>query len=112
MIQTLLINGITGLAQPDDIHSCSEEKAGAAVEPSRPTSQLQVGQFQDLRDTHHLIKSKSGMFWCYTHLQDLPVEKQSPDPRYCQKCFEVLSQEAKDTGIRHSRKAPLVATSH
>jgi hypothetical protein len=69
-------------------------------------TKLTAGQFQDLRDTKHLITSKPGMFWCYTHLADLPLEKQAPDPRYCQECFEVLSQEAKDTGVRHSKKAP------
>ena len=59
-------------------------------------TKLTAGQFQDLRDTKHLITSKPGMFWCYTHLQDLPVEKQSPDPRYCQQCYENLVKDADD----------------
>jgi hypothetical protein len=56
--------------------------------PSTFGSNLAVGQFQDLRDTGNLIKSKSGMFWCYTHLHDFPLEKQSPDPRYCKNCYQ------------------------
>ena len=60
-------------------------------------------QVIDLRNTSKLIKSKPGMFWCYTHMADLPLEKQSADPRYCQKCYELLTQEAngqKSSGIR------------
>jgi len=69
-----------------------------AVSPAIQTNgrNLSVGQFQDLRDTSNLIKSKPGMFWCYTHLADLPLEKQSPDPRYCQECFELFLHEVDD----------------
>ena len=34
-------------------------------------------------------------FWCKTHLEDLPVSKQSPDNRYCQDCYDVLSEEVR-----------------
>jgi hypothetical protein len=69
-----------------------------AVPPTVPAngSNLAAGQFQELRDTANLIKSKPGMFWCYTHLQDLPLEKQSPDPRYCQDCYALLLHEVDD----------------
>ena len=52
--------------------------------PATPAngSNLAAGQFQDLRDTGNIVKSKPGMYWCYTHLADLPLEKKSPDPRY------------------------------
>ena len=43
-------------------------------------------------DSHTLV----GYFWCYTHLQNLPIEKQSIDKRYCQRCYEVLADEADD----------------
>ena len=38
----------------------------------------------------------AGMFWCYTHMADLPTEKQSSDPRYCQQCYENLVKDADD----------------
>ena len=70
--------GITGSAQPDDIHSCSEEKTGAAVEPSRPASQLQIGQFQNYRIINTLLKkSKPGMFWCYTHCKTCQLKNKA-----------------------------------
>jgi hypothetical protein len=57
---------------------------------------MAAGDFQDLSDSQkNLIKSPAGMFWCYCHLQDLPIEKQSIDKRYCQQCYEVLADEAK-----------------
>ena len=77
--------------------SVSLPKAGA-IPPTVPAdgSNFEAGQFQDLRDTDNLIKSKPGMFWCYTHLADLPLEMQSPDPRYCQECYELLLHEVDD----------------
>jgi hypothetical protein len=78
------------------------------VTPAPPTfgSNLAVGQFQDLRDTGNLIKSKPVMFWCYTHLQDLPLEKQSPDPRYCKNCYQVLADESADMKAAGIRRKP------
>jgi hypothetical protein len=46
----------------------------------------------------------AGMFWCYTHMTDLPMKKQSIDKRYCQQCYENLVKEANDmkaTGNHH-----------
>ena len=34
-------------------------------------------------------------FWCKTHLEDLPISKQSPDNRYYQDCYALLLEEAK-----------------
>lgn len=34
-------------------------------------------------------------FWCETHLSAIPVEKSSPDRRYCQDCYLFLVGEAK-----------------
>lgn len=34
-------------------------------------------------------------FWCNTHLTAVPLDDQSPDPRYCQGCCEFLLKEAK-----------------
>ena len=95
MTQPTFFNGITGrvTAAVDIKAHSNSEKPPELVIPA--ATQLPVGQFQDLSDTTNLIASKPGMFWCYTHLQDLPLEKQSVDPRYCQQCFEVLSQEEK-----------------
>lgn len=33
-------------------------------------------------------------FCCHACLMDKPANEQSPDPRYCQGCYEVLEQEA------------------
>jgi hypothetical protein len=42
------------------------------------------------------IKSPMGKFWCHSHLADMPLSEQSADPRYCQRCFEILREEAKN----------------
>ena len=34
-------------------------------------------------------------FWCKTHLEYLPISKQSTDGRYCQNCYDLLVEEAK-----------------
>jgi hypothetical protein len=69
--------------------------------PSSPV--VEINHYADLSDTSHLIKSKEGMFYCYTHLGDLPLEKQSSDPRYCQQCYEVLKDEYRDMVKSHTR---------
>ena len=50
----------------------------------------------NLSDLEHLITSKAGYFWCYTHLADLPLKEQSPDSRYCRQCYEILKKEGKE----------------
>ena len=90
--KTQLSFGISGSPKvADDIPSLM---AAGLVTP--PPTKLPVGQYADLSDTKNLVASKSGMFWCYTHLADLPLEKQSSDPRYCKECFEILKVEAAD----------------
>ena len=42
------------------------------------------------------IKSPMGKFWCHSHLADMPLSEQSADPRYCRRCFGILSEEAKN----------------
>lgn len=69
----------------------------------RPSSTPAIEHYRPLGDLTQLVPSKPGHFWCYTHLADLPLEKQSPDPRYCQQCFEILVKEAKDTGRSKGR---------
>jgi hypothetical protein len=56
-----------------------------------------VVHYRDLSDLDHLIPSKAGYFWCYTHLADLPLKEQSPDPRYCRQCYAILQKEGKET---------------
>jgi hypothetical protein len=51
-----------------------------------------VVHYRDLSDLDHLIASKAGYFWCYTHLADLPRKEQSPDPRYCRQCYAILQK--------------------
>ena len=83
--------GIPGVRTGEDIFPTA-----GAVPPSGPAP-MAAGDFQDLSDYRtNLIKSPVGYFWCYTHLQNLPIEKQSIDKRYCQRCYEVLADEADD----------------
>jgi hypothetical protein len=37
---------------------------------------------------------KSGGFWCHACLVSHPATEQSPDPRYCEGCYEFLLKEA------------------
>ena len=60
-----------------------------------------VVHYRDLSDLDHLITSKAGYFWCYTHLADLPRKEQSPDLRYYRQCYAILKNEGKET--RRSR---------
>ncbi len=34
------------------------------------------------------------LFFCYTCLEDKPATEASPDPRYCQGCYDFLTKEA------------------
>ncbi|MFC2032746.1 hypothetical protein ACFLUS_05270 [Chloroflexota bacterium] len=38
--------------------------------------------------------SRVGSFWGHACLDDKHVVEQSPDPRYCQGCYELLLKEA------------------
>ncbi len=51
---------------------------------------------QDSMDkTENLLKSlKSVDFFCHACLVDKPASEASPDPRYCQGCYDVLIREA------------------
>jgi len=41
----------------------------------------------DIRRDNELIAA-GAHFWCEAHRTAQPLEKQSPDPRYCQDCFD------------------------
>ena len=101
-LENQLSFGITGrlTAAVGISHS---EKPPEGLAPA--AAQLPVGQFQDLRGGN-IIASKPGMFWCYTHLQDLPLEKQSSDPRDCQQCFELLVHETADMKSSENHHKP------
>jgi hypothetical protein len=89
--QQLTLSGITG----GSVLPTADISLSAA--PIPPTGGAPIaGQYQDLSDTKKPILVKPGYFWCYTHLQDLPLEKQSPDPRYCQECYQLLLHEVDD----------------
>jgi hypothetical protein len=49
------------------------------------------GYFDTKRD---IEIEKAGGFWCHTCLVSHPATEQSPDPRYCQGCYEFLLREA------------------
>jgi len=64
--------------------------------PPTPSPMPAIEHYRDLSSLDHLIASKPGMFWCYSHLADLPLAEQSPDPRYCQRCYAFLMAEYRD----------------
>jgi len=49
------------------------------------------GYFDIKRD---IAIEKAGGFWCEACLVSHPATKQSPDPRYCQCCYDFLVKEA------------------
>ena len=101
-LPTVPANGINGV-KADDIGIASYKPAAG----SAPAAAPMAGHFQDLSDSKkNLIKSPDGLFWCYCHLQDLPVEKQSVDKRFCTKCYEVLADEADDMKAVGNRRRP------
>jgi hypothetical protein len=95
-------NGIAGGECPPAVKNTTPFVAG--VEPSpAPAPKLPVGKIADLSGPN-FITSKPGMFWCYTHLADIPLSEQSADDRYCKKCYQVLAAEMADLraiGDRH-----------
>ena len=40
------------------------------------------------------IEKEIGAFFCHTCLMDKPATEASPDPRYCQGCYDFLTKEA------------------
>jgi hypothetical protein len=72
-------------------------KPRRAVKMVSPIQSAPVVHYRDLSDLDHLITSKAGYFWCYTHLADLPLKEQSPNPRYCRQCYAILQKEGKET---------------
>ena len=51
-----------------------------------------MAEFNIERD--NMLIAKGSHFWCEACLVAVPLDDQSKDPRYCQGCFEVLTQEA------------------
>ena len=64
--------------------------------PTKPKSIPESVYYRNLADLENLISSKPEMFWCYTHLQDLPLSEQSSDPRYCRRCHVILTGEYRE----------------
>lgn len=63
----------------------------------------------DSTNENELIKAGSH-FHCSGHLQAVPISQKSPDPRYCQGCFDFLTSEwqsLKENGI-HLKRADWV----
>ena len=55
---------------------------------------MTTGRYFDIEQENELIASGSH-FWCTGCLYARPLDDQSPDPRYCQSCFDILTAEAK-----------------
>jgi hypothetical protein len=47
----------------------------------------------DIKRDNELIAAGTH-FWCQTCLMARPLDDQSPDPRYCQGCYDFLCKEA------------------
>jgi len=71
-------------------------------EPAEPA----VVHYLPLGDLTQLVPSKSGHFWCYSHLADLPLNEQSPDPRFCNSCHGVLMAEYRDMVTTRGKRKP------
>ena len=74
--------------------------------PPTPSPMPAIEHYRDLSSLDHLIASKPGMFWCYSHLANMPLAEQSPDPRYCNACNAVLTRERADLRGSGNRKKP------
>ena len=74
--------------------------------PPTPSPMPAIEHYRDLSSLDHLIASKPGMFWCHSHLADMPLAEQSPDPRYCNACNAVLTRERADLRGSGNRKKP------
>jgi len=61
------------------------------------------GYFDTKRD---IEIEKAGGFWCHTCLVSHPATEQSPDPRYCQGCYEFLLKEAEVLSESGSTRRP------
>jgi len=70
--------------------------------PSRPA----VEHYRDLINLGSLIASSPETFWCYTHLADMPLSEQSPDPRYCKACNAVLTRDREDSRASGNFRKP------
>lgn len=58
-----------------------------------------------IRRDNELIRAGTH-FWCETCVVARPLKEQSPDPRYCQGCYEFLLKEAELLGGRKPTWAP------
>jgi predicted nucleic acid-binding Zn ribbon protein len=57
-------------------------------------------------DIDNLIPAKQqGYFFCFTHLEDRPTSEKSPDPRYCQQCYNCLLKEWQTIKIQGGRSS-------
>ena len=56
-----------------------------------PTPAKEMSNF-DVK--HNREIEKAGGFWCHACLVSHPATEQSPDPRYCQGCYDFLHKEA------------------
>jgi hypothetical protein len=77
-----------------------------STSPPTPPTMPAIDYYRDLSSLDHLIESKPGMFWCYSHLADMPLTEQSPDQRYCNACNAVLTRERADLRGSGNRKKP------
>lgn len=57
-------------------------------------------------ETDNLLIESGSHFWCDGCLVAVPVDDISQDPRYCQGCFEVLTEEAQMLRAAGNHKRP------
>jgi len=80
--------------------------AKTSTSPPKPPSMPVIKHYRDLTNLGSLIASSPETFWCYTHLADLPLSEQSPDPRYCKACNAVLTRDREDSRASGNFRRP------
>jgi hypothetical protein len=77
-------------------HQPTKRKVNLESKKPVPQPESIIKAYRDLTDLNQLMSSKPDHFWCCTHLADLPLGDQSPDPRYCKRCYTFLMAEYKN----------------
>ncbi len=83
-----------------------EKLTKTSISAPKPHSWPAIEHYRVLSNLDHLIASRPEAFWCYTHLSDIPLSEQSPDPRYCKACNAALTRDREDSRASGNFKRP------
>lgn len=65
---------------------------------------IMASLFDSKRD--NILTTAGNHFFCMGCLVAVPLEKQSPDPGYCQGCYDFLTKESQQLKVNGSTKRP------